>query len=326
MALKLDIPETSDGKKMRTRSPAYPFVNLETALRRAKEFYAAQQHHAAPLKVAVKLWGYEEKSSGGLQTAAALVSFGLLNDEGTSDGRKVRLTPLALKILLNPDLLGREEAIKQVALTPKIHRQVWNKWGAKPPEASMRYALLTEWEPRFNPNTVDTFIREYRDTIAFAKLSESDKVSSEGEGSADQGGKPAEPKIGDFVQWEHNGVLGFPESKRLTGFSEDGDFAFVEGYKSGIPTDEIIPGDPPGQPSPIVPLRNLVRMPEGAKMRQDVFSLTEGEAIIHWPTPLSADSISELEDWLELVKRKIKRSGVEPEKSKAQETWEKLDA
>jgi|HubBroStandDraft_4_1064222.scaffolds.fasta_scaffold34355_3 hypothetical protein len=47
-------------------------------------------------------------------------------------------------------------------------------------------------------------------------------------------------------------------------------------------------------------------------MRQDVFSLTEGDAVIHWPAPLSADSISELEAWPDLVKRKIRRAAAEP--------------
>lgn len=47
-------------------------------------------------------------------------------------------------------------------------------------------------------------------------------------------------------------------------------------------------------------------------MRQDVFSLPEGDAFIHWPTPLSADSVQELKDWLKLVERKISRSVSEP--------------
>jgi len=59
-------------------------------------------------------------------------------------------------------------------------------------------------------------------------------------------------------------------------------------------------------------------------MRQDVFSLAEGEAVINWPTPLCEDSIKDLEEWLELVKRKIKRSASDSEKSKTLETWEKL--
>ena len=43
-------------------------------------------------------------------------------------------------------------------------------------------------------------------------------------------------------------------------------------------------------------------------MRQDVFSLTEGEVILRWPTPLSADSIVDLKDRLKIVERKITRS------------------
>ena len=125
------------------------------------------------------------------------------------------------------------------------------------------------------------------------------------------------PQIGQWVQWEHNGILGLPQPKRLAGFSEDGQYGFVEGSQTGIPVGEIISTEPPEQPSGMVPLRNLMRLPDpsrsdqGAKMRQDVFSLAEGEAIIHWPTPLSDDSIKDLEDWLELVKRKIKRSAAD---------------
>ncbi len=43
-------------------------------------------------------------------------------------------------------------------------------------------------------------------------------------------------------------------------------------------------------------------------MRQDVFSLAEGEVVLSWPTPLSQDSIKDLEGWLAIVKRKIARS------------------
>ncbi len=42
-------------------------------------------------------------------------------------------------------------------------------------------------------------------------------------------------------------------------------------------------------------------------MKQDVFSLAEGEAILRWPTPLIADSIQDLKDWLKIVERKIAR-------------------
>jgi hypothetical protein len=164
------IPGVS-GKK-RQRSPAYPFINLETAIRRAKEFYDHEGRNAAPLRVAVKHWGYEEKSSGGLQTAAALISFGLMQDEGTGDKRKLKLTPTALAILLDerPDSESRLQAIRTAALTPKIHQQLWQRWGnTQTSDANMKHMLILELDPPFNPNTAETVIKEYRDTIAFAK-------------------------------------------------------------------------------------------------------------------------------------------------------------
>lgn len=183
-------PESTDGaarKKM--RSPAFPFISLEVALGRAKEFYAQETRNAASMKVAVKHWGYAEKSSGGLQTVAALVAFGLVNDEGSGAKRKLQLSPMAIRILLDerPDSVERADLIKQAALSPKIHGELWRRWGPNlPSEQSLRYTLTAEWEPPFNENSVDAFIKEYKDTIAFAKLSESDTVSAEGGGQADQ--------------------------------------------------------------------------------------------------------------------------------------------
>ena len=43
-------------------------------------------------------------------------------------------------------------------------------------------------------------------------------------------------------------------------------------------------------------------------MRQDVFSVTEGDVVLSWPASLSADSIQEVKDWLKIAERKIVRS------------------
>lgn len=45
-------------------------------------------------------------------------------------------------------------------------------------------------------------------------------------------------------------------------------------------------------------------------MNQDVFTLEEGDVIIQWPSGkvLSEASYQDLEDWLELIKRKAKRA------------------
>lgn len=121
---------------------AYPFVNLETAITRAQEFFDKEQRNAANWNVAVKHWGFVEGSSNGASTLAALTSFGLLQDDGIGEKRKVRLTQSALRILLDkrPDSKERAELIKQAALAPKIHQQLWDKWGNDlPSDVTLRH-------------------------------------------------------------------------------------------------------------------------------------------------------------------------------------------
>jgi len=122
----------------------------------------------------------------------------------------------------------------------------------------------------------------------------------------------SEVKIGDFVQWESQGILQFREPKRVKGFSDDGEFVFVDGSNTGIPIAEVnIDEASATLPRPIVdiPSRGMTGSSgEGTTIKQDVFSLTEGEVVLSWPTPLSAESIADLKDWLKIVERKIARS------------------
>jgi len=211
MATLPKLPEPE--KRRRLRSPAYPFINLETAIKRAREFYEKEGRNAAPLKVAVKHWGYEEKSSGGLQTAAALISFGLMRDEGTSDTRKLKLTSSALAIILDgrPNSESRANAIKTAALTPKIHQQIWRRWGnSQTSDANIKHMLILELNPPFNPNTAETVIKEYRDTIAFAKPDESAIVPLGSDDLESEIERDHDAAIGAHMQSQ---VAGQPEAK-----------------------------------------------------------------------------------------------------------------
>jgi hypothetical protein len=298
----MQMPDLEDDdKKSRTRSPAYPFINLAAALKRAKEFYSKEQRNAASVKVAVKHWGYDEKSSGGKQTTAALINYGLLKDEGIGDRRKVQLTQDALRVILDerPDSTEREQLIKKLALTPKIHKELWTKWGASmPSDGEIRHTLLVDWDPPFNDKAVDGFIKLYKDTIAFAKLGESDQGQLE-VNAADS------LKMGDFVQWELNGVLQLPEPTRIRAFTPDRKFAMLEGSNTGVPVEQLTPEQAPAGATtlPITPAPGQV-----GKMQKDIFSLKEGEVTLFWPSPLSEESVQDVSDWLDIVKRKFARA------------------
>ncbi len=178
------MSETGEGDK-RFRSPPFPFIGLERAIERAEQLHAQDRDHAVPLSAAAKAWGYSSSSSGGAQTIAALKQFGLLSDEGSGTARKVRLTKLALRLILDkrPDSAERVHALREAALTPKIHRELWEKWGANfPSTVTMKTYLtldrtLADQAP-YSDQAAEELIRLYASAIAFSGLAESDKASS----------------------------------------------------------------------------------------------------------------------------------------------------
>jgi hypothetical protein len=308
MATSTMTPEVADDKKQRTRSPAYPYINLETAITRAREFHKEERGNAANISVAGKHWGYKENSSGAYQTAAALISFGLMTDEGTGEKRKLRLTPSAIRILLDadPNSTERDRLIREAALGPKIHQELWKRWGKDLPSVpSLKNTLLFDWKPPFNENAVDGFIKEYKDTITFAKLLGSGTVAQEVEGSNDK--EPYVAQIGDWVQWEHNGLLGFPEPKRVKGLSPDGTYAYVDGQNGAVPRNELFRESAPANLPDQKPIYRQPPIKPG--MQEFVVPLSDGSrAVFQWPTQLSQEDVVDLQDSLKILERKITRS------------------
>jgi hypothetical protein len=289
-------------KAKKHRSPAYPGIDLQQAIKRTAEFYEKEHRNPASFKAAVSHWDYSEKSSGALITAAALKSFGLLDEIEGGSGRTFQVSALGLRIVADkrPESSERDVAIHQAALKPKIHAEIWRKYnGRMPSDAELQYRLENDWH--FNVNAIGPFIKELRDTISFAKLSESDKVGE----VLDDETPEVEVKVGDWVQWVSQGVEQFRQLKKVTGFSDDGTYAFLEGEKTGVPLKELEVGE-----APVDPLPARRKVAEGNKtMRQDVFSLDNGgEVTISWPAALTQEMVTDIKDWLKIVERKISRS------------------
>lgn len=169
------MPEStaSTHKKAKQRSPSFPFIDLETAIERTKQFYDQEGKAAAPPTVAVRHWGYSAKSSGGKQTLAALKAFGLLRKvEG-----KVELTDRALHIVVAGSP-RRLEALRQAALEPDQFRELWERYGTdSPSDDTLKHELVLE--KSFNRNAVDDFLANYRATIGYAGLEKSVSLSPE---------------------------------------------------------------------------------------------------------------------------------------------------
>ena len=167
MAVDLDPRQ----KRNRTRSPAYPYIPLPAALEKAAVLWQVEGRHAAAVNVAMQHWGYKEESSTGYSCVAALKKFGLVDHEGMGENRQVRLSGLALSILLdkNPDSPERQDALRAAALGPRIHAELWERYGTElPSDQSLKRFLVIE--RAFNEAAVDELLDEYKVTMAFAGL------------------------------------------------------------------------------------------------------------------------------------------------------------
>jgi hypothetical protein len=156
-------------KKPRGRSPSYPAINLETAIGRARTLWEREKQHPASVDTIVKHWGYKSFNGPASLSLAALKKFGLLEDEGTGKDRTAKLTNLTVDILANPDERARHAAVQKAALSPAIHGELWEKYGANlPSDANLQWEMTRQ--RGFTETGASEFIPEYRDTITYARL------------------------------------------------------------------------------------------------------------------------------------------------------------
>lgn len=153
------------------RSPAYPGIDLESALDKVKELYNAEGKYAVPMSSAFKAWGFSEKSSGGRELRAALRYFGLIVIEGEGDSGKIKVSEDALRILLDDrqDQTEKQSIIRRLALNPPIHKKLLEKFpdGIKS-DGTVEHFLV--WEEHYNKPAAVELVAEFKATATFAGL------------------------------------------------------------------------------------------------------------------------------------------------------------
>jgi hypothetical protein len=293
------------------RGPSYPFVDLEQAIGATRKIYEYAKRSAAPSNSVVETaLGYSLKSSGGIKTIAALKSYGLIEEIDGNNGKALKITDRAYRILIDDaDSPERLQAIKDAALSPKWYEYCWQKWGAEMP-LSMRSNLLMDHG--FVPTTVDAFLRDYKRTIEFARICDNceDPEPQDVQNKDSLTPKSYLFKAGDYVQWDSQGVLRFPVARRLIRY--EGDYAFVEGYLSGIPADQLIAGDPPDEIVQVALKPPAIQTPivvGGVKMQTDTLTLSDGITVqFQWPNSISKEAYEDFLYQLEGFKRRIGRA------------------
>ena len=184
-------------KLTRNRNPAFPAVGLEAALDRVQVLLKHEGRKPMRPETAATHWGYSITSSAAQQALSALKQYGLLIDEKDGDARKLRLSPLALRIVLDKrtDSTERLKALREAALNPRVFAELWRKAGddgSLPSNTELEHYLTLERKQPFYPDAVKNVIKIFESTITLAKLEKDDIIEGNGKGEDsedDEGGQ-----------------------------------------------------------------------------------------------------------------------------------------
>jgi hypothetical protein len=161
----------------RVRSPSFPFIPLGKAIARARSIAERYERHPVSLAAAGEIWGYAPKSSGLLQTHAALRACGLMEDIGVRpEDRRIRLRDLGWRILHDTKADDRQEAIREAAMRPPLIAEYASKWLPIRPsdDECIRELHLNRG---FRPQAAKQYLSMFDQTTALANLASPDRLS-----------------------------------------------------------------------------------------------------------------------------------------------------
>ena len=163
------------------RSPNYPYVNLETAIAKTDDLWKVGKTHFVAFNAVMDAWDYKAASANSV--TAALRAYGLIETTGSGKKRELRVSEAGRKILEEHSTIT--DLLKEAALSPTLNRELWDKYeGDLPPSDKVITEYLKD-ERHFNPDSVDGYVSDFRETIAFAKLSKTDTIDSRNGGDSE---------------------------------------------------------------------------------------------------------------------------------------------
>lgn len=200
-----DADSTKPKGEKRGRSPSFPFIPLKKAIERAETVAEHFKRYSTRTSDIASKWDYRPKSSGHLQTLAALKAYGLIEYVDGGKDRKVKLTDLAWRLLFDQRPGERERARREAGRTPKFIAEYLERWRDGRPDDSHCISELT-FDRGFTTEAAKNFLSVFDETKSFAKLGDSDKMVEQDEDEDFEEGI-IEDKMTDLQQASEHGVI-----------------------------------------------------------------------------------------------------------------------
>lgn len=301
------------------RSPSYPNAPLEDAISQVAKIEKLYRQSPVDREVGAKLIGYSGLSGPASKALAALANYGLVERAGKGE---MRVTTRARAILHPNNLDERRQNLIAAAFEPNLFQELRGRWPDMiPPEEGIVTYLHRQG---FNQSAIRPAMKAYRDTLLFLEregVSESHGTESSAgpiftPSDGGDGATNDKARVGDLVDVEIAGTLLTSRPVKVRSVTDDQEWVFVEGSETGIEMSQVIVRErasemqPPLKAPPTLALENNTAPPPKGS-RSETFDTDEGEIRITWPSNLSAQSVDDMTDWLELLMRRIgRRAGV----------------
>ncbi|MGA9994903.1 MAG: hypothetical protein WBP93_05785 [Pyrinomonadaceae bacterium] len=180
----------------RHRSPSFPIIPIDDAITRLRVVFQHDKRAFTTAEAILSHLGYKGGVRSGTagRVVSAIKQYGLLDEKSG----QFRVSDLGFRILHLPEESEeRTRLIKESALNPPLFQRVLAHYqGELPSDAALRSHLVLE--EKFNPDSVEQFIRVFRETISIANpLPEDYSIGDESaEVGQATGGKPMQPSTG----------------------------------------------------------------------------------------------------------------------------------
>jgi hypothetical protein len=217
----LKAPVVAD--KSRQRSPNYPAISLRAAIEKVRLLYDADKKAGAPIDAALGHMGFSKRHGQAMTILSALKKFNLVQE---SSGRVVP-TDNAIDILVFPENDARRlRALRACALSPSIYRELYEQYLATgiPSEQTLKAELIAD--KQFNPNAVEGFIQDFKDTLIFSGIMDSVELSLRLEDATEMNDS-AQPSVHTPAQPQKSVPQGMKEISLPVGVTEDGQPVFA---------------------------------------------------------------------------------------------------
>ncbi len=173
------MSDASENSAKRERSPSFPYIGLDKAVERTRQFAAQARRSDVLVADAAGTWGMAPKSSSTLMTIGALLAFGLIEDSGAGDSRKIRVSDVGQRILGDERPGVREKLLAEAALKPKLIAEYALRWADGRPADQICISEL-KYDKGFNDEGASRFLRVFDETIVFARSGDAE-LSADGD-------------------------------------------------------------------------------------------------------------------------------------------------